>query len=285
MLIIGKRGTLGHAFKRISESRHLHCVALGREDCDISQQDEIEEAIARYRPWAIINAAGYVNVDEAEEDYAACFMSNTSAAENLADICYNNGIKFVTFSSDLVFDGIRNLPYTEKDVPKPLNVYGRSKALAEEYVISKNPDALIVRTSAFFGPWDKYNFAYHVYKNLSECNPIKVANDIYISPTYVPDLVNAVLDLTIDDEKGIWHLANKGSLSWAAFAVAIAEQFDLDKKYILPVSGDEMGFKATRPAYTALSSDRGNLLPSFDDALTRYGKECKLISAFQLEMA
>ena len=283
LLIIGKRGTLGHAFKRIAESRHLHCIALGREDCDISQPGEIEEAIARYKPWAIINAAGYVNVDDAEEDYGTCFMNNTTGPENLADACYKNGIKFVTFSSDLVFDGTQNLPYTEKDAPKPLNVYGRSKALAEEYVTSKNPDALIVRTSAFFGPWDKYNFAFYVYKNLSECNTISVANDIYISPTYVPDLVNAVLDITIDGEKGIWHLANKGCLSWAEFATAIAQQFGMDKKYLHQVSAEDIGFKAPRPAYTALDSNRGNLLPSFYDALARYSKECKLISALQME--
>ncbi len=182
-----------------------------------------------------------------------------------------------------MFDGARHVPYTEGDTVNPLNRYGQSKVFAERYVTAINPDALVIRTSAFFGPWDQYNFAFQVYKSLSEFTTIKAANDIYISPTYVPDLVNAVLDLIIDDEKGIWHLANKGSLSWSTFALFIAEQFGLDKNYIIELPGNELGFKAARPDYSVLSSSRGNLLPSFEDALNRYAKECRLVSAAVLQ--
>jgi len=273
IVIIGKKGTLGKAFARICDYRHLPYKLLSREDCDITNMKSVKTMIDAYKPWSIINAAGYVRVDDAEKESEKCFNDNTGGPHNLAKACEHSSIKLVSFSTDLVFDGKKNIPYVESDKANPLNIYGLSKFESEQHVSKANPGALIIRTSAFFGPWDEYNFLHYVRKSLSQFEKITVASDIYISPTYIPDLVHTTLDLTIDDEKGIWHLANEGETTWAGLAMEIAEQFDMDKKFIIALPKDEIFFAAKRPAYTVLKSEKATLLPTLDDALQRYYKE------------
>ena len=111
----------------------------------------------------------------------------------------------MTFSSDLVFDGAQSSPYVENDAVSPLNVYGRSKARSEALVLDRYPDALVVRTSAFFSPWDEHNFVTSALRALRAGQSFPAAQDMTVSPTYVPDLVDACLDLLIDRESG--HLA------------------------------------------------------------------------------
>jgi dTDP-4-dehydrorhamnose reductase len=273
LLIIGKNGTLGRAFAKICEERLIHYQLLSREHCNICDVASVRQAIEKYKPWAIVNAAGFVRVDDAERELDRCYNENTIGPENLALASRQNGIKLITFSSDLVFNGEKNTPYTEEDDTAPLNIYGCTKARAEELVLNLNPDTLVVRTSAFFGPWDEYNFVHHVRRSLHHEETIPVVNDVYISPTYVPDLVNASLDLLVDGEKGIWHLANQGELTWADLAHEIADRFSLNRRYINSVRNVDMQYAAQRPFYSVLSSSRGILLPSLDDALKRFMRE------------
>lgn len=276
VLIIGKNGTLGRAFAKICDDRLINHHLLSRQECDISNGRSIESAIELYKPWAIINAAGFVRVDDAEQECEACMRDNTTGPHNLALACSKHGIQLLNFSSDLVFDGRKPTAYVESDLPNPLNVYGQSKAQSELLVLKEFPSSLIVRTSAFFGPWDEYNFVHYVRKALSGYETVTVAKDNYISPTYVPHLVNTSLDILIDKESGIWHLSNKGSVSWAEFAFLIADKFDLDKSLIRAVNADEIGFAARRPFNSVLGSERGQLLPSFESALDEYLKHQKL---------
>jgi dTDP-4-dehydrorhamnose reductase len=273
LLIIGKNGTLGKAFAKICDQRCIACELLSRQDCDISDIKQIERVIEQYKPWAIINAAGYVRVDDAERDCDNCFKANANGPHNLAIACHKRGVQLINFSSDLVFDGTKNSPYVETDTTNPLNAYGESKARCEADVLKEAPSSLIIRTSAFFGPWDKHNFAYHVRKSLQQYEPITVAKDIVVSPTYVPDLVHATLDILIDKASGIWHLANQGAITWADLAYKIAEGFDLDQSFIHAVASSEMNYLARRPAYSVLSSERGHLLPALENALNRYMHE------------
>ena len=105
-------------------------------------------------------------------------------------------------------------PYVESDPVGPLNVYGRTKIEAERRVLALDPAALVVRTSAFFGPSDRANFVTRVLDTLERGETVRAASDAIVSPTYVPDLVNRALDLLIDGAAGVWHLANAGALSW-----------------------------------------------------------------------
>jgi dTDP-4-dehydrorhamnose reductase len=176
----------------------------------------------------------------------------------------------VTFSSDLVFDGLKGAPYVESDPTAPLNIYGKSKAAAEERVLEDLPGALMIRTSAFFGPWDKFNFVHSVLDTLTKGQTFVAAADVAISPTYVPDLVNAALDLLIDGEYGIWHLANSGVMTWAEFARIVAGLAGYDAARIQCRPGAMLGLAARRPSFTALASERGSLMPSLEESLDKY---------------
>ena len=270
LLIIGKNGTLGNAFIRVCDHRAIPYIALTRKDLDISNEREVRAIIDEYRPWGVINTAGYVKVDDAETNYNECFSVNTIAPGILANTCSIRGIRFMTFSSDLIFDGVKKTPYSENDLAKPLSIYGISKANGEQVVQKANPGSLIIRTSAFFGPWDRCNFAYTILNSLENERSYPVVKDVIISPTYVPDLANTAMDLFIDEEKGIWHLSNEGMLSWADFACVIADRAGHKKSNLLFKNLDEMGWKAQRPLNSALKSERGIKLPVLENALERF---------------
>jgi dTDP-4-dehydrorhamnose reductase len=270
LLITGATGTLGQAFARICEKRGLAYHLLSRAQLDIADQYSVSAAMDRYEPWAIINAAGYVRVDDAESDVEPCRRENVIGPTCLARECASLGLPLVTFSSDLVFDGLKESPYVESDNPAPLNVYGKTKVAAEAEVLAAFPEALVIRTSAFFGPWDKYNFLNSVLNDLPKGRTVLAADDIRISPTYVPDLVNATLDLLIDDEHGIWHLTNPAVITWADLARLIADKAGYDSARVKPRPGASVGFVAARPAFTALASERGNFMPALEDCLDRF---------------
>lgn len=270
IVIAGARGTLGRALARACADRGLPCVALGRDRCDISNRHSTHAALEELRPWAVVNAAGYVRVDEAERDADACLRLNTDGPAALAAACAERGTRFVTFSSDLVFDGQLRRPYVETDRAVPLNVYGISKLEAESRIRDLYPEALIIRTSAFFGPEDDYNFLTVALRALAEGIPFPAAHDTTISPTYVPDLVNAALDLLVDGERGVWHLANPGEITWAGFARAAAQQAGLNSSLVVDTPMHGFDLPAPRPAYSALGSIRGTLLPPLDHAIERY---------------
>ncbi|MES2760030.1 MAG: family 1 glycosylhydrolase [Pseudomonadota bacterium] len=270
ILIAGASGTLGRAFARICEERHLAYRALTRGDMDIAAPASVARAIARWRPWAIVNASGYVRVDDAENDVARCFRENSHGPAVLAAACAREGVHLTTFSSDLVFDGRQRAPYVETDAMAPINVYGRSKAEGESTVLACNPAALLVRTSAFFGPWDGYNFVAQALGALEAGLPFHAAGDITVSPTYVPDLVNTCLDLIIDGERGVWHLTNGHPVTWLELAGQAARHAGIDCSRLEPQAAADCNYVAARPSYSALDSNRGILLPTLDDALRRF---------------
>jgi dTDP-4-dehydrorhamnose reductase len=270
LLIIGKNGTLGNAFMKICDHRAIAYIALSRKDLDISNERQVRAIMDEYRPWGVINTAGYVKVDDAETNYNECFSVNTIAPGILANTCNIRGIRFMTFSSDLIFDGAKKTPYNENDIAKPLNIYGISKANGEQVVQKINPESLIIRTSAFFGPWDRYNFVYTILNFLENERTYPVVKDVIVSPTYVPDLANMAMDLFIDEEQGIWHLSNEGMLSWADFACIIADRGGYKKNNLLFKNREEMGWKAQRPLNSALKSERGIKLPVLENALERF---------------
>lgn len=279
VLVTGAAGTLGRALVRACVARGLPVVAMGRAELDVAAPDSVEEALRRYRPWALVNAAGYVRVDDAESDRDRCTRENAHAAAVLARATARRGVRLATFSTDLVFDGAKALPYLEHDAPRPLQHYGVTKRQAEVAVLDGNADALVVRTSAFFGPWDEHNFVTVGLRGLAEGAPAWAASDEEIvSPTYVPDLVDALLDLAIDGEAGLWHLAGPDALSWAGLARAALEALgpevpDSAAEVIALPPGHAEARPARRPAYSALESARGTLLAPLRDALERYAWE------------
>jgi dTDP-4-dehydrorhamnose reductase len=222
------------------------------------------------QPWAVINTAGYVRVDDAETEVDRCMRENSDGPTTLAMESAARGIPLVTFSSDLVFDGRKGSSYVESDAVSPVNVYGRSKAESEIRVLTAHPNALVIRTSAFFGPRDPHNFVYHALRSLSCGDEFVAADDAVVSPTYVPDLVHASLDLLIDAECGLWHLANSGELTWAELARRVAEMAGVSTATLRPRSTHSLQLAAQRPRMSALASERGWIMPTLEDALTRF---------------
>lgn len=270
IMIIGASGMLGNEFVQVCQFRDLNFVAPAKEELNLIRIWQIENAILKYRPWAVINAAGFVNVEAAENEYDDCFLNNSTGPENLAICCKKFGIKLVTFSSDLVFDGEKQSEYLESDEVNPLNIYGLSKAAAEQRVLKQHSEALIIRTSSFFSLVDQSNFIYQTLACLQQKKTIRIADDVFISPTYVPDLVNRTLDLLIDEDCGIWHLTNNGTLSWFDLAKEVAERAKLKSSLLISSKVAELQLKAKRPLFSAMRSNRGLLMPNLDHALDRF---------------
>ena len=274
ILITGASGTLGQAFARMCERRGLAYRLVNRKMLDIASPESVKRALDAVAPWAVINAAGYCRVDDAEREHDACLRDNAIGPAVLAAECSARRIPLVTFSSDLVFDGESRAPYCESDRVAPLGVYGLSKARAEKDVLAVYPEAMVVRTSAFFGPWDEYNFLTVTLRRLAAGEKVIAAGDMTVSPTYVPDLVNVTLDLAIDGAAGLWHLANDGATTWADFGREAALLRGADPTLIQAVGAATLGFTARRPAYSALGSERGRgFMPPLAEAIERYARE------------
>jgi dTDP-4-dehydrorhamnose reductase len=173
----------------------------------------------------------------------------------------------MTFSSNLVFDGRAERPYTEDDVPNPLNVYGATQAEAERRVLMVLPQALLIRTSACFDAAGPQSFLDRLLLTLDGGATFEAASDVVVSPTYVPDLVNVSLDLLIDSAHGVWHLANQGATTWFEFARMAAHRAGKNPGLVAAVEMQESPSRAARPAFGALASRRGRLLRPLDAAL------------------
>ncbi len=273
IFIISKRGSLGKVFAKHCDERAISYLSLGRNDFNLCNMEQMNYMIKMYKPWAIINCAGYVNVDLAESNIKDCLEINTRGVINLAQVCKDNHVKLLTFSSDLVFNGYKLGEYTEHDKPDPQNIYGLSKYLAEHFVLLNYPETLMVRTSSFFSPCDEFNFLSIVFNEISEGRKFIAANDVIISPTYLPHLVNKCLDLMIDDEKGIFHLTNKGAMTWAQFASVAAEHAGFKSEFIIEANINQMNLKARRPSNSALISVKGEFLPAVSKGINEFVKE------------
>lgn len=278
ILILGATGTLGRAFQRTCEERGLASILFDRHQCDVTDPHSIHQALDTVKPWAVINATGYVRVDEAERDAETCSGVNVLGPLNLARACANRGIRLVTFSSDLVFDGRGRRLYVEDDEPNPLNVYGATKAEADRLVRDITPEPLVIRSSAFFGPWDAHNFASGLLRSLRAGRRFHAADDVTVSPTYVPHLVHATLDLLIDRETGLWHLANSGEVSWYEFARMLAMHANEPLDLVVPGNTNQARPSATRPAYSALGTSRGQTMPTLEDAVVQWAREVRVHS-------
>jgi dTDP-4-dehydrorhamnose reductase len=272
LLIIGG-GSLAIAMTRICRSRGIVYHLSSRNEVDIASEEAVNRLIEEVKPWGVINAAGFTNIDEAEKSPYICFRENTIGAVILSEACRKAGIRYVTFSSDQVFNGKKKKPYIDDDHTDPLNLYGMSKKFAEENIMKVNPDSLIVRSGTFFNPWSRNDFLVRLL-NSSGTN-FRLPSDIIISPSYIPDLGNTVLDLMIDGQSGIWHLSSQDEISISGFAIAAFRLAGLDERIISPVPFSSLKHAATRPSYSVLKSSQGIVLPVLNKGLESFIDELK----------
>ena len=268
LIVVG--GAIGRAFARLCLARGLSHRQMTSAGMDNARPDAVAAALGRFRPWAVVNAGGYACVDGAERDRAGCRRQNALGPAVLASACARAGVRLLTLSTDLVFDGSRRAAYKKEDAVNPLGVYGEMKVRAERAVRRLLADALVVGAGAFFGPDDESNFVSHALRTLAAGERVVAADDLTVSPTYLPDLVHACLDLLIDGERGVWHLANPGEATWAELARAAARGVGLDQARVEGRPASAFGWAARRPSYSVLGSERGILLPPLEDALGRF---------------
>jgi dTDP-4-dehydrorhamnose reductase len=251
-LLICGGSALATAFARACEMRGLEARLCARAELDIRHASAIENAVAELRPWGIINAR------------------HTRGAEALAAAASRGSLQLLTFSSDLVFDGLATSPYVESSPVAPVCAYGQSEVLAEVAALNLYPQTLCVRTAAFFGAYDRSDFLTNALRRLVGGQKLMAPEDVVVSPTYLPDLVHASLDLMIDRCSGLWHLANPSAVSLANFVRQAAEITGIDSSRLVAGPVSSCGWAATRPRFSALGSERGTMVPPLEDALYRY---------------
>ncbi len=271
LLICGAGEAMGRLFARACRQRGIGYRLIGQGARDLERPCAIGTVLDQVKPWALVNAAGWARIDDAEDDEATCHAANATDAIALAEICADRGIASLNFSSELVFDGTIDRSYVESDAPNPLNALGRSKA-AMERGCADLPLALVVRTAALFSTEDQHDFAVSAANALSEGRIFRAADDHVVSPTFAPAMVDAALDLLIDQTVGVCHVAGAEAMSWAGFAHRIADKLNLDANLIEEVPGDLLGWRATRPLRAGLSSERCASI-GLDESLSRFASD------------
>ncbi len=270
IMILGGTSALGQAFQRLCTSRGLPFHAPARHELDCSDPASVDALLDRLRPWAVVNATGLLGPDLVEPEDVPGSHPDPQGLALLAAACARRGIALLTFSSDLVFDGRRREPYVESDQVAPLSAEGHSQVEAEARVRAVLPHALVVRVGVFFDPWDEQDALTGALDSLALGLSVVVEDDAVRSPTYVPDLVHACLDLLIDGEHGIWHLAHPEALTWSELLRQVAAVAGIDASGIVVGSQAEGDPVGRPPAYRVLGSERGVLLPPLEHAVRQY---------------
>ena len=270
VLIVGSNTPFGAALARICRERHIaHRLFLVAE-IDFHHHDNIVTLLCEHRAWAMIVATDYGDVDSAEHHRTACMRENVDIPVALAQACAAENVRFASFSTDLVFDGMSRTPYVESDAALPINFYGSSKHLAEQKILAICPAALVIRCGPTFTPGDPNDFLGQPLRTLAEGRSFSAANDLTVTPTYLPDLLHACLELLIDGESGLLHLANKEPLTHFECIRRAAQLAGIDTRRLASRSADDLDFAANRPHFSALESERVDLMLQLDIALDRY---------------
>lgn len=258
ILVVGGNGQLGNCFNKISEQYSLEYDFrfTDYDTLDITNESQIEEYFADYQPDFCINASAYTAVDLAEQEKEKAFAVNATGVGYLAEACANAGIDFIHISTDYVFDGETQIPYTEEDFTQPLSVYGASKRAGEEFALEKNPKTIIIRTSWLYSEFNK-NFVKTMLSLFETKEELNIVNDQYGQPTNANDLAEAVMQILDTDEKeyGIFHFSNYPETTWFNFAQKIAE-FSGSKVKLTPISTEEYPTPAKRPARSTMCLDK-----------------------------
>ena len=252
IVITGPTGQLGTAFGRLLEGREVRSIT--EDELDFRYLDEIPKALGTIRPSLVINCAAYTAVDAAEEDVDTARLVNATAVEALARACNDLGARFVTFSTDYVFDGTKAGGYVESDETNPQSVYGVTKLEGEQLALDNPPNTLVVRTSWLLSGTHP-NFASTMIK-LIRNGPVKVVDDQRGRPTLADDLARITLDAIDREASGVLHLANEGVTTWFGLAREIAAVAGLDPERVTPCTTDEFPRPAPRPADSVLNSER-----------------------------
>ena len=276
--ITGVNGQLGYDVKReLLERGYTDILAPTRVDLDITNEDAVKKMIREYRPSVIFHCAAYTAVDKAEEEQEKCYQVNVLGTKYLTEAAKEVGAKIIYISTDYVFDGTKEGLYQVEDKVNPVNYYGKTKYLGENF-IREYDNHIIVRISWVFGINGK-NFI-RTMLNLAESHKeLNVVCDQIGSPTYTKDLAGLLVNMFLSNVKGLYHVTNEGYCSWYEFAEFIFKE-SRKKVKVHPILTKDYKTIAKRPLNSKLSKESLDdigmkRLPEWQDAVKRYIRELK----------
>jgi dTDP-4-dehydrorhamnose reductase len=277
-LVTGSRGMLGTDVVSLFRQQH-EVLGVDLHNCDILNEQQLEETVANFQPDVIIHTAAYTNVDKAESDETHAALLNERGTELLAKAARKYQAKLVYISTDYVFEGAKDAPYTENDRPNPQGVYGKTKLGGEQQIqrILPQGDWLIVRIAWLYGAHGK-NFVTAILQRAEELGRLQVVNDQFGGPTYTWDVAAGILALLESKASGIFHFCNGGQCSWFDFAKSILQHAGLSYVPIKPISSADLQRPAPRPNYSVLDTSKfaaatGEAPRHWEDALKVYLEE------------
>lgn len=276
VLITGAAGQLGSDLAALLPGS----VALPRAELAIEDAAAVERVFSAERPEVVYNCAAYNAVDRAEREPEVAFAVNARGPEVLALACAASGARLVHFSTNFVFDGTLERPYTESDEPNPLSTYARSKREGEVRVLEALPSALVVRGAALFGVRGSAvkggSFPERIVRSAREGRPLRVVADQFVNPTYTRDLAEAVVGVGVSGVTGVTgvlHLAPFDCCSWHEFAVEALRVAGLGDVVVEATTTEALGAPAPRPLHGCLLSERVPPLRSWREGLAAWWEE------------
>lgn len=274
ILVTGSAGQLGHSLRDIAADSTNRYIFTDVAELDITNKSAIIRMMEAEKVNMVINCAAYTNVDKAEDDFDTANLINNTAVRNLAEACKQFGATFIHVSTDYVFDGSSNIPYTEDMPLAPLGVYGVTKLHGEQAVLESGCDYIIIRTSWLYSEYGK-NFVKTMMMLTEERETLNVVFDQVGTPTYAGDLARAIYDIVENNKykgnNGIYHFSNEGVCSWYDFAREISELARTECD-IRPCHSNEFPSKVNRPHYSVLDKTKikstfGLTIPYWKDSL------------------
>ncbi|MCX7698287.1 MAG: dTDP-4-dehydrorhamnose reductase [Candidatus Goldbacteria bacterium] len=274
IIIFGGTGLLGSDIAKVLKQGN-DVIPFGSTDVDISKLEAVMHSVNFHKPDLVINCAAISDVDKCEENKELAYRVNAMGAKNVAIACNKTKSRLIHISTDYVFGGNKNTPYTEFDIPSPVNIYGATKLAGEEFIKTISTNFLIIRTAWLFGE-RRNHFVDYVIKSLHQGNEIIAVKDMTSSPTFSLDVAEMIKELIHTDEVGIFHMCNKGYCS----RVELVEEIErILKKHtnVTVVNQSQWKRPAKRPVFSALRNYHLELInkdnmPGWRDALKRYIK-------------
>ncbi len=242
---------MGKEFQKQLVFYNYEVVSVDLPDFDIADFSYVREFLQKEKPDIVINCAAYTDVDGCEENEELAFKVNALGVKNLAIVTAEMDTELVHISTDYVFDGEKGKVYREYDKTAPLNIYGKSKLMGEEFIGRFNPRHYIVRTAWLYG--DGQNFVQTMLRLSREREKIKVVNDQFGTPTSTVDLASIIIDLIGTEYYGLYHGTCEGYCSWYEFAVKIFQLKGIDIA-VTPVATTEFQRPARRPKFSVLDN-------------------------------
>jgi dTDP-4-dehydrorhamnose reductase len=249
IVITGHKGQLGRALQEVLKGQTLFGLDLPQHD--ITDRQAIAQTIADFAPQVVIHTAAMTNVDGCERDPDAAYRINGLGTQNVALACQRCGAAMVYVSTNEVFDGTKGEPYLEFDQPNPINTYGRSKLTGEFFTRTLLHRFYIVRTAWLYARGGS-NFVTKMIHLADEWGELRVVTDEVSSPTYAPDLAEAIAKLIRTDHYGIYHFTNEGVCSRYDFATKIMELSGRGHVPVHPITSDQYTRASTPPLYTPI---------------------------------